>query len=122
MTSLKIASAVRNMRRVLPLMRDERVPAGLKVATGAVALLILSPLDVFGDIPVLGLLDDAILLTLLAMLFVAIATRMTQRDVTPQPVSRRPKADSASCNCRALGQFRSRAKDLTAQFDPLGID
>ncbi|HZT12404.1 MAG TPA: YkvA family protein [Candidatus Baltobacteraceae bacterium] len=88
MSTPKLASALTNMRRVLPLMRDERVPTGLKVATGAVALLILSPLDIFGDIPVLGLLDDAVLLTLLAMLFVALATRMTERVVTPQRVAR----------------------------------
>ena len=82
MTTPKMGSLVRNFRRVLPLMRDERVPAGLKIAAGAMAVLIISPLDVFGDIPVLGLFDDAVLLTLLAMVFVMLATRATQRVVS----------------------------------------
>lgn len=64
-------------------MRDVRVPAGLKVVTGILALLIISPLDVFGDIPVLGLLDDAVLLSLLCMLFVWLATQTIEKNVTP---------------------------------------
>lgn len=80
-----VISAVRNFRRVLPLMRDERVPMGLKAAAVVMGLLIISPLDIFGDIPVLGLLDDAVLLTLLAMFFVALATRTIEKNVTPNP-------------------------------------
>jgi uncharacterized membrane protein YkvA (DUF1232 family) len=67
-------------------MRDARVPAVLKTATLALALLIVSPLDVFGDIPVLGLFDDAALLTLLSMLFVWLATQAIEKNVTPRPV------------------------------------
>ena len=66
-------------------MRDERVPLALKAIAGALALLILSPLDVFGDIPVLGLLDDAVLLTLLCTLFAWVATQALERNVTPVP-------------------------------------
>lgn len=80
-------SAMKNFRRVVPLMCDMRVPLGLKAGTALMALLILSPLDIFGDIPVLGLLDDAVLLSLLAMLFVKIATRAVQVDVTPRNVT-----------------------------------
>jgi uncharacterized membrane protein YkvA (DUF1232 family) len=76
-------SAARNFKRALPLMRDERVPSGLKIVTGVFALLIISPLDIFGDIPVLGLLDDAVLLTLLCMLFVWLATQAVEKNVTP---------------------------------------
>jgi uncharacterized membrane protein YkvA (DUF1232 family) len=76
-------SAARNFKRAFPLMRDERVPSGLKIVTGVLALLIISPLDVFGDIPVLGLLDDAVLLTLLCMLFVWLATQAVEKNVTP---------------------------------------
>lgn len=65
-------------------MRDERVPARLKIITGALALLIISPMDVFGDIPILGLFDDAVLLTLLCMLFVWLATQTVEKNVTPQ--------------------------------------
>ncbi len=76
-------SAVRNFKRVLPLMRDERVPAPLKLAAALLGLLIISPLDVFGDIPILGLFDDAFLLTLLCAAFVWGATRVIEKNVTP---------------------------------------
>lgn len=72
-----------NFKRAWPLMRDERVPTGLKAVTGILALFIISPLDIFGDIPVLGLLDDAVLLTLLCMLFVWLATQTVEKNVTP---------------------------------------
>ena len=68
-------------------MRDERIPLGLKAATGVLGLLIISPLDIFGDIPVLGLLDDAVLLSLLAMVFVAIGTRLLEKNVTVKNVT-----------------------------------
>lgn len=56
-------------------MRDVRVPLALKASTVAAALLIISPIDVFGDIPGLGLLDDAALLSLLCYWFVRLASR-----------------------------------------------
>ena len=61
--------------RTVPLMRDVRVPLALKLVAGAIALLVISPIDIFSDIPVLGALDDAALLTLLCMWFVARASR-----------------------------------------------
>ena len=72
-------AAASNFKRAWPLLRDERVPAGLKAVTGVLALFIISPLDIFGDIPVIGLLDDAVLLTLLSMAFVAVARAMVER-------------------------------------------
>jgi uncharacterized membrane protein YkvA (DUF1232 family) len=86
-------SAVRNFKRAFPLMRDERVPLQLKVITGLLALLIISPLDVFSDIPVLGLFDDAVLLTLLCALFVMLATRTIEKNVTlvRQPTAGLPR-------------------------------
>ena len=68
--------------RTFPLMRDVRVPLSLKVLTVAIALLVISPVDIFSDIPVLGALDDAALLTLLCMCFVSQAAR----HVEPVPV------------------------------------
>lgn len=56
-------------------MRDARVPFALKGLTFGLAILIVSPIDLFGDIPVLGLLDDAALLSLLCYLFVRFASR-----------------------------------------------
>jgi uncharacterized membrane protein YkvA (DUF1232 family) len=46
---------------------------------------VISPIDVFSDIPVLGALDDAALLTLLCMWFVGQASK----HVAPVPVRRR---------------------------------
>ncbi|MGA9018340.1 MAG: DUF1232 domain-containing protein [Candidatus Cybelea sp.] len=71
--------------RTVPLVRDARVPTSLKLIAAAIALLVISPIDVFSDIPVLGALDDAALLTLLCMWFVAQASK----HVEPVPVRRR---------------------------------
>jgi uncharacterized membrane protein YkvA (DUF1232 family) len=71
-----------SLLRVVPLMRDARVPGVLKWGAGALALLVVSPLDLFGDIPLLGLLDDTALLSILAVAFVALATRHTTRQAT----------------------------------------
>lgn len=76
-------AAASNFKRAWPLLRDERVPGGLKAVTGVLALFIISPLDIFGDIPVLGVLDDAVLLSLLCMLFVFLATQTIEKNVTP---------------------------------------
>jgi uncharacterized membrane protein YkvA (DUF1232 family) len=87
-----IGSALNSFKRAWPLMRDERVPRGLKIVAVVFALLIISPLDVFADIPVLGFLDDAALLSLLCMLFVWLAQSSLDRDmknVTPSLERRR---------------------------------
>jgi uncharacterized membrane protein YkvA (DUF1232 family) len=70
--------------RAVPLMRDVRVPLPLKLTAAALALLVISPLDLFGDVPVLGALDDAALLALLCWWFV----RLAERHVAPVPVRR----------------------------------
>jgi uncharacterized membrane protein YkvA (DUF1232 family) len=41
---------------------DRRVPVRLKLLAAAAALLVMSPLNVLGDIPLLGIIDDAGLL------------------------------------------------------------
>jgi uncharacterized membrane protein YkvA (DUF1232 family) len=64
--------------RLIPLFRDARVPLWSKILAGAAAALVVSPLDVLGDIPLIGLLDDAALLLLIAHLFVAYAERVTR--------------------------------------------
>lgn len=71
--------------RTVPLMRDQRVPAALKIVTAALAVLVISPIDIFSDVPVLGVLDDAALLTLLCVWFVGQAAK----HVEPVPVRRR---------------------------------
>ena len=57
------------------LMRRPEVPLHLKLIAGIMALLILSPVNILGDIPLLGLLDDVALLSLLAGWFVGAAGR-----------------------------------------------
>lgn len=56
--------------RIGRLFLDRRVPSSLKVLTGLGALLIISPIDVLSDIPIIGMVDDVALLALLAALFV----------------------------------------------------
>ncbi|HEV2879579.1 MAG TPA: YkvA family protein [Candidatus Eremiobacteraceae bacterium] len=60
----------RNAVRVARLFLDKRVPGALKVMTALGALFVISPLDPLSDIPVLGVVDDALLLMLVAWLFV----------------------------------------------------
>jgi uncharacterized membrane protein YkvA (DUF1232 family) len=74
--------------RVLPLFRDRAVPLWLKAATGFLAVLIVSPLDLFGDIPLLGFADDAALLALLATAFVSLATSLRGPAAHHQPERR----------------------------------
>ena len=81
---LKMLAATRRaIPRILPLFRDARVPLWLKLATAVTAVFIISPLDIFSDIPIIGILDDAALLALLANLFVMFADRSLMRNVTP---------------------------------------
>lgn len=63
------------MSRAFDLVRDPRVPLRLKVLTAAAALFILSPLNILGDIPLLGILDDAALLALVLTWFVRAGSR-----------------------------------------------
>jgi uncharacterized membrane protein YkvA (DUF1232 family) len=82
--ALRYISVVRDaLPRLLPLMRDERVPQWLKAVTVVGGLLIISPLDLFGDIPILGILDDVTLLAILATVFVNIATKMLKQSADP---------------------------------------
>jgi uncharacterized membrane protein YkvA (DUF1232 family) len=80
-----LVRARKDFQRVLPLFRDDRVPLLLKVGAVAGAVLIVSPVDIFGDIPALGLLDDAVLLGILATVFVRVATKVIEKNVTPSP-------------------------------------
>lgn len=74
--------ARRNLARVLPFLRDARVPVQLKLAAVALALLVFTPLNVLGYIPVVGFFDDAALLMFIASWFVASATRHVEKNVT----------------------------------------
>ena len=63
----------RTLARAIALVRDVRVPLRLKLLAAAGVLFIVSPLNILGDIPLLGLFDDAALLALLAGWFVRAA-------------------------------------------------
>jgi uncharacterized membrane protein YkvA (DUF1232 family) len=74
-------NAVRHkLPRVIPLMRDARVPMWAKFLAILAAVLVLSPIDLLGDIPVLGLFDDAALLLFVVHLFVTFAEKRTHID------------------------------------------
>lgn len=56
--------------RVVRLFLDRRVHPGLKLLTALAGIIIISPIDLFADVPGLGMIDDTLLLALLAWLFV----------------------------------------------------
>jgi uncharacterized membrane protein YkvA (DUF1232 family) len=65
----------RSFGRALQLMRHPAVPIHLKLIAAGLAVLIISPLNLLGDIPFLGLFDDVALLGLLAGWFTTAAGR-----------------------------------------------
>ncbi len=83
-----IVAAARELPRLIPLMRNPAVPAAGKILAVAAAALIISPLDIFGDIPILGQIDDVVLLGYVVHLFVKFAERSlanarVEHNVTP---------------------------------------
>ncbi len=72
--------------RVLPLMRNPAIPLAAKIVAFAAAVLIISPLDIFGDIPILGQIDDVVLLGYVVHLFVKFAERKLARTGNEQNV------------------------------------
>jgi uncharacterized membrane protein YkvA (DUF1232 family) len=71
----RLARSWRSFVAAFRLMRHQGVPLHLKLIACALAILILSPVNVLGDIPLLGIFDDVALLGLLAGWFVGIAGR-----------------------------------------------
>ena len=80
--------------RTVPLMRDTRVPLFLKAVAIGVGVLVVSPVDLFSDIPILGVLDDVALLTLLCMWFVHQAGKHIE-PVRVEPATVRRRTGSA---------------------------
>ncbi|HXM19079.1 MAG TPA: YkvA family protein [Candidatus Tumulicola sp.] len=74
------------------LFMDHRVSGGLKLATAAAALFIVSPLDLLSDIPIIGPLDDIALLMLLVNVFVWLSPRAIVDELSGgnAPVQRMP--------------------------------
>lgn len=65
----------RSLGRIPALVQSARVPMRLKLMALGLALFIISPLNILGDIPLLGIVDDAALLALLLNWFVRTAER-----------------------------------------------
>ena len=75
MRFFRIFRVWRSFGNAFKMMRSPRVPLHLKVIAALLGLLIISPLNIFSDIPFLGLIDDVALLGMLAGWFVAAAAR-----------------------------------------------
>jgi len=65
----------RLLLRSSALFTNPNVPKIMKVAVLVLALLIVSPLDILGDIPIIGALDDVVLLGILLQWFIRTAER-----------------------------------------------
>jgi uncharacterized membrane protein YkvA (DUF1232 family) len=70
-----ISAVVAKIPRLFPLMRDARVPLWSKILVVLLAALVLSPIDLLSDVPVLGVIDDATLLLFIVNVFVNFAER-----------------------------------------------
>jgi|SRR5579872_1005800 len=90
--------------KVAHLFLDRRISPGLKAITALAALLIVSPLDVFADIPILGLLDDVALLSLLALLFVKLCPPDVVAEYTQKPARRPATVTPASAALEEAGR------------------
>lgn len=76
MNLLRLAFTLRtSLGRALTLAASPRVPRRLKIIAVAAAIFIISPLNILGDIPLLGIVDDVALLGLLLNWFVRAAER-----------------------------------------------
>ncbi len=73
--------------RAASLMRDARVPLWLKAVAIVLAILIVSPLDLLGDIPILGVIDDVTLLAVLTSTFVRLGERAAMRGAAEATVA-----------------------------------
>lgn len=88
-----LSAARRELPRVIPLYRDARVPLWAKIAAIAAALLVVSPLNILGDIPLLGFFDDAALLAFVVHYFVRFAEgRIANAFVVPNVKNVGPRA------------------------------
>ena len=84
MNWLRSLAALRNdLPRLIPLMRSSEVPTWSKVLAILAALFVVSPLNLLGDLPLAGFLDDGILLGLIVHRFVSFAERRTATAARP---------------------------------------
>lgn len=77
-------------------MFDARAPRALRIASLLVIAYVLSPIDVVPDfIPLLGMVDDVTLVTVLVMAIAKFYVTLRQRQAArvPVPVGRVPRFD-----------------------------
>ncbi|GAC1304850.1 MAG: hypothetical protein NVSMB21_05820 [Vulcanimicrobiaceae bacterium] len=77
------SAARHELPRVLPLLRDTRVPTWAKLAAVGAAAFVISPLNILGDIPLLGFFDDAALLAFVIHYFVRFAEGRIANEIVP---------------------------------------
>lgn len=70
-----LVTSRRSLARLPGLLLSDAVPPRYKLLVVGLALLILSPVNLFGDIPFLGILDDVVLFGFLLNWFVRTAER-----------------------------------------------
>jgi uncharacterized membrane protein YkvA (DUF1232 family) len=80
-----LTTSRRSLVRLPGLLLSAAVPLRYKLLVVGLALLILSPLNIFGDVPFLGILDDVVLFGLLLDWFV----RTAERAIATAPIDRR---------------------------------
>lgn len=78
--------AKRELPRALPLFRNPAVPAWAKLLALVAAVLIVSPLNLLSDIPLLGFFDDAVLLAIVLHQFVKFADYRAMANFVPVKV------------------------------------
>lgn len=94
----RVARLRRDVRAVYCACRDPRTPWYAKAVAGAVAAYAMSPLDLIPDfIPVLGYLDDLVILPL----GVALALRLVPRAVMEECRAKVDTAPDGPANYRA---------------------
>jgi uncharacterized membrane protein YkvA (DUF1232 family) len=84
--------AKKELPRALPLFRDPAVPTWAKVLALLAAVLVVSPLNLLSDIPLLGFFDDAVLLAFVLHAFVRFADARCAATLVPVKVARRGDA------------------------------
>lgn len=102
-TELKMTNL---LKLVFRLMLDRRIPLGLKLILPVAAIYLISPLDIVPDIlPVLGRVDDILVILIALAIFLGMAPRkIVAEHLRGAPVN----SQSRNSKCKVIdGQYRS---------------
>jgi uncharacterized membrane protein YkvA (DUF1232 family) len=89
-----LAELAQQARQAWRLFLDPSVPLALKLIPVAAVLYFLSPIDLVPDVPVLGQIDDVVVLLVALRMFVGMAPRDGAADEPP------PAADEVTTSYR----------------------